>query len=370
MLQKGCSISLKSRLKFLYSVVRDASMKVKRIVKSKLKLITLVHVMGYFLIVGLVECRDNTMPQAQSSVPVAQSGQIDTSDESISTEHRASSISSDHSLADQAVANGDESFVRQAERNQPSFYLKAWVSKGPAPVARQVLSANIASIPLTNVLDRLGQEIGAQIYRGNMILEEEISVKFDGLPVEEGIKRLFRGKSYVVIQQTVPMPSGNGNQVVKAAAVVTEIHLLPQGTAATKEPPSVEWETNDYGKTEDRVAELEQVVADGDPDGLTAAIEIALEDPDRDLRLHALGLIESPDHVSIETLNDVALTDTSPDLRMEALGILLSIHGPSAALPVLEQALADRDSDVSALAKQTIEMALTMRDMEDTAQTR
>jgi hypothetical protein len=49
---------------------------------------------------------------------------------------------------------------------------------------------------------------------------------------------------------------------------------------------------------------------------------------------------------------------------------LLSIHGPSAALPVLEQALVDRDPDVSALAQQTIEMALIMRDMEDTAQTR
>jgi len=345
-------------------------MKAKRIAKIELKLITLVHVMGYFLIVGLVAFRDNAMPQAQSSVPVAQSGQVHTSDESISTEHIAPSISSDHSLTDQAVANGDESFVLQAERNQQSFYLKAWLSKGPAMAARQVLSANIASIPLTNVLDRLGQEIGAQIYRGNVVLEEEISVKFDGLPVEEGIKRLFRGQNYVVIQQTVPISSGNGNQAVKAAAVVTEIHLLPQGTAATKEPPSAEWETKDHWKTEDRVAELEQVVADGDPDGLTTAIEIALEDSARDLRLHALGLIESQDHASIETLTEVVLTDTSPDLRMEALGILLSIHGPTAALPVLEQALADRDPDVSALAKQAIEMALIMRDMEDRAQTR
>jgi hypothetical protein len=81
-------------------------------------------------------------------------------------------------------------------------------------------------------------------------------------------------------------------------------------------------------------------------------------------------LIASQDHASIKTLQAVVLRDASPALRREAVGKLLAIHGPTAALPVLEQALADRDPEVSALAQQTLELALIMRDTEDRAQPR
>lgn len=61
------------------------------------------------------------------------------------------------------------------------------------------ISATIEGGSLRNIAERFKAEKGIRIKGKESILEEEVSVKFKDLPIEEGLKRIFSKMSYSLI---------------------------------------------------------------------------------------------------------------------------------------------------------------------------
>jgi hypothetical protein len=334
-----------------------------------------------FFLLGLVVCEQL---DAQAGAIGAYPGQRKTADGTALGETGAALLHPKPSW--QKIEKNAATFVLQTEPESRSVDVKASETKRQTRMPRLLLTADISNVSLKRVLARLGQEIGAKIYLADAApaeLEEEISAAFERLPVKEGIKRILKDQNYIMIQENNPALGPDEKSKVSAESVVTKIYVLPKAAAggmrqqpAAPEVPNTtsaeeqQEEVRAAAKRaveatqdeEDRFAALDRLIIGADSSQVATTIEAALNDKDPDVRTYALGMIESADQVSIESLTEVALADASPDVRMHALETLLSAHGPAAAIPTLEQTLADPDPDVKTLSQQMLELTKIMQE--------
>lgn len=244
----------------------------------------------------------------------------------------------------------------KAERDLKDFDMKSALSEGETRIPPLVLSADITEIPLRRVLVVLGRRIGAKIFIAKD-LDDEISVRFSKLPLEQGIERILKGRNYVLIRNQIP---GGG---VKVA----EIRVLSRNsdeTAELKELDTVEERTAELAvlttraleaiKAEDRLAALNELVETTDRENdsqLTDVLVSALKDKDAGVRGFAVGAIGSVSNPPAEPVIEMALGDENPELRIGALEELIAIHGEDVARPVFEEARGDPDARVQATAE-------------------
>lgn len=247
----------------------------------------------------------------------------------------------------------------RVECHAPTFLLS---------IRDNALSAKIENAPLGEVLKELARQAHLEVYLRGSSAEEKVSARFDNLPLEEGIKRLLKGKDYTLTyDRTMP-----------ASSRVAEIRVISNGsgpiTKISDEAASVPTAKDPTGERPKSLEEksIEELVREAlqapDPAARTAALKAlvgreeeaktlptavsALRDQDPQVRGAALEVLQGINATTAtEPLVEMALKDASPQLRLEALEELVGRSEPQAALDYLKQALEDGDPQIRSRAQ-------------------
>lgn len=335
---------------------------------------------------SLGACGESTPREPQSKVP-AEDAQIavvpqlngDPTPEARSPDSPAESAGTDSSAPTALghyglpVSPSSASFLIETTRDLSSLDPKVLESGGELAIPLLLLTADISNVPLRTVLSELGRKLAVKVFVAEAVGEAGITVKFERLPVEEGIEKILQGQNYTLIRKRVREPAAvkgrEGETMIEGTRlVIAEIRLLArEGQAAElteldlskpndPEVAALAERALKGEKPEERLAALKGFVERADRSQLTATLTPALKDKDGKMRQLALESIDSADDPPFEPIAEVALQDESPELRITAYQGLVAIHGAAAALPILEQALADPDPVVRQAAENTLKM--------------
>jgi hypothetical protein len=250
------------------------------------------------------------------------------------------------------------------------------IASGPAPLDVSVghgeLTVDVQDVPLAEVLQAVAERAGVRVtVRGDF--STSITESFQGLPLEEGIRRLARGHSvavtytgpgavagiWVVARSSAPdVPAAIGNTPVPPSQGPAEaFQKLPDDLSGV---PALVHEAR--RKSEAAVAELAVISAsEADPvirrqavaalgrlkgPDVEPALTAALADNDTDVRLRAVrGLRGSGTGTSVQSLAAVLAGDVDPLVRLAALDALTSLPGLTMQQG-LARAVADPDARV------------------------
>lgn len=255
------------------------------------------------------------------------------------------------------------SFVSEGKENETevSFTLT---------VKDNVLNANIENTPLEQVLKKLAQQTDIKAYLRESVAKEEVYAQIDNLPLEEGIKRLLKGKNYVLTYDPASLSKDNPtSRKIKELRVVSGSGTLEEvGDAEMSDSPSTEenslvssgeksleeltQEALQASEPEDRVKALQGLARwsriGKKEEVLSTAVTALREDETTEVRKGALDLLvdQMPGTIPLEPLADTAQKDSDPELRRRALVHLVSMSDPKNAVKYLKQALNDPDSKV------------------------
>jgi hypothetical protein len=244
-------------------------------------------------------------------------------------------------------------------------------------VHNNLLSAQIESVSLKEVLERLSQLADIEVFSKGSLGNETVRVEFKNLPLEEGIRRILQGKSYALAYAQSSYSPGH-----TASPRVVGIRVVPKGPGPDTahgnsdsptiyfggiggNAPDVERNTEHErsresvaaADTKDRVAALSALTEAAGENNAEAlhAIVAGLEDEHADVREAALDMLQSGvGPVPPEPLSEMAMKDGSSQNRMVALMLLAERDG-QAALDPLNKALTDPDSRVSEMAQMLLE---------------
>jgi hypothetical protein len=239
---------------------------------------------------------------------------------------------------------------------------------GPASVqfADGRVTVEASEGALSDLLHELAQRAGL-----HLVLTQAptgaISATFSGVPIEEGVRRLLRGRSFVLVYaadrrlsdiRLLGGEAAEGGYGIARGQSVEEANLgaAAQG-ASTPAPPA-----GIPARSPTPVAELAQIVVEdenaavrarataalavaGGPAGIQA-LRKALEDNEAMVRVHAVHALSRAERAAaIPTLWKVLANDRDPQVRLAVARALGSIGSPDARL-ALEVATSDANEDV------------------------
>jgi hypothetical protein len=249
------------------------------------------------------------------------------------------------------------------------------------------LTVDVEGARLTDVLQEIAEQSGFTLegYEANI---DRITIRFDGRPLDEGLRLVLRNQSYALKHSLVaprdgrsvesrlavlrmfPSRGAGQNEGIDAAQGkdlvgddTVDVPLLLTVLASGEDPVDREdaaWALGESGLAE-VVAPLRQLgLADANEDVREAAIgalgaiggdeaihalTVALHDDSAELREEAItALAEVGGDAAAQALA-VALHDDSTELRVEAIAALAEVGG-AAAVESLAVALRDDDPDV------------------------
>ena len=249
----------------------------------------------------------------------------------------------------------------------------AWAAEEPATESRNAppfvlsvkdvtLSAKIENVPLGQVLKELARQANLEVYIATASTAEKISAEFDNLTLEEGIKRLLKGKNYILTyDRTAASPKVTEIKVIAdGSAPVSRISgqpasIPPPGTSAGEK--TVEELAQQALQAPDpaaRIAALKALSQRGDEEKIRSTVSAALQDQDLGVRSTALDLAARGAPVSDEAIKGMALRDADPELRIRALDQLADQSDPDTAIEYLKQATRDPDPKVASTAQRLI----------------
>ena len=217
------------------------------------------------------------------------------------------------------------------------------------------LSVDIDNARLEDVLKAIARQKGFKRLKvqGNAGLAK-ISIRFQNLPLDQGIQRILRGRSYSLIYAQPKWDRGKG-----ISTTLEEVRIFGEGKGeqsfgfgsleAKKSVLSTRLkgliQQALYG--EDAMARVKASAAlggTGRPEAITS-LSLALEDAEEAVREAAIvALADIGGNEAAQALA-VALQDEDPLVREVAV-IALGEIGGEAAIGLLEQALADEDESV------------------------
>jgi HEAT repeat protein len=275
-------------------------------------------------------------------------------------------------------------FVLQATRDPKSIKVED-LRAGQVRLPPLLLTADIAGVPLHEVLAELSRAIGVKTFVADAVSGKAIYVKFEKLPVEEGIKQILKGENYTLVRKKQPtgftIEEGDRVRTVRESGeelAVAEIHVFSRNSTAeattlkevqvddSKQAAQVAALAKQALEAETakaRLAALRKFVKQADRSQLTSTLISALKDEDASVRGLALESIADGEDPPLKPIADAALLDESPTNRRTAIDALLSIHG-AVAIPTLEQALNDPDPAVQEAASSALETALAVEKLD------
>jgi len=210
------------------------------------------------------------------------------------------------------------------------------------------LSVSVTNQPLAQVLSVISQKAMVAITGGgNLGREQRVTMQFQGLSLEDGLRRLLANYDAFFFYA--------GDARASGPTTLKSVWVYPKGGGNGLEPvPAEEWaSTSEYrGKlsaSDPTVrADAIKTVVDREGDRARPAVLKALKDSDPQVRSSALNAaLNASVQISDDRLRDLVANDSSPDVRVLALGGLA--NGPGAR-EIATQARNDPDPHVRALA--------------------
>lgn len=250
---------------------------------------------------------------------------------------------------------------RAQERVHPALVLSVKANR---------LNARIQERPLAQVLEELARHIPLDVYyNDDTVGKQTVSDRFDGLPLEEGIRRILKNTSHVLSYAQAEGEKDRRMQIRIATSDTGSVSLSPQetGPAAQGEPPDRAQRLRDLIKQalegqapKDRIGALRALRKEFEEhETLPTYIEV-LKDKDLGVRTLALGLITSAkERVPMNTVADIGLNaDEDRRLRVSALSYVGRRYlGESA--PILQKAIDDPVKAVSHRARFLLKIVAT-----------
>ena len=209
------------------------------------------------------------------------------------------------------------------------------------------LSVSVTNQPLAQVLNVISEKAMVAITGGgNLGREQRVTIQFQGLSLEDGLRRLLANYDAFFFY--------GGDASASGPTALKGVWVYPKGGGNGLEPvPAEEWaSTSEYrdklSASDPTVrADAIKTVVDREGDRARPAVLKALNDSDPEVRSSALNAaLNDGVQISDDRLRDLA-KDSSPDVRVLALGGLA--HGPDAR-EIATQARNDPDPHVRALA--------------------
>jgi hypothetical protein len=232
-----------------------------------------------------------------------------------------------------------------AEHSGRSFFLS---------VQGDLLSVQIDQVSLWTVFEELARQTHLKVYFAGSAAEEKVSVEFHDLPLEEGIKQILKGKSYILVSA----PAGNDSPVEPRGI---EIAVMPSaaGSSVATGSEGPRESLREMEEIRDQVTPGSALDASGearDESEVLQSIAAALHDEDPEVSAAALELLEEAGELSfLRPLAERVLTDTTSQGRMEALEPLAE-EDEAGALDVLKRGLRDSDPRVRALSHRLLKI--------------
>lgn len=227
-------------------------------------------------------------------------------------------------------------------------------AREPAPprvvrLAGGLLSVDVRDVRLVELLDELSRQAGFTV-ASCAPCEQRISLRFDSLPLDQGLALILRGQNFALMWQGT----------TGAAVLPQKLWLLPQGSASPRQPAAMAAEPRashqsaalSLGTPQER-AEAAASMARGHQPGAVATLARALADSDRQVRQAAIeSLAEIGGSEAIGALG-LALRDGDARLREAAVNALGDLGGTQ-AIALLRQAQHDASPFVRQAASETL----------------
>jgi hypothetical protein len=156
------------------------------------------------------------------------------------------------------------------------------------------LSVTAERVPLTRILEAVAREVGLELV-GLDRFDELVSVSFSDLPFEEGLRRLLRDISYVVIDDPREPGDGRLTRILVFGVAGASEGRAEAGTAGLHGGVDVERPLGGSGPDPtqaERLAALRAAAEQGDE---TLVRQAAL-DPDESIQATAVELLANRDH--------------------------------------------------------------------------
>jgi HEAT repeat protein len=221
------------------------------------------------------------------------------------------------------------------------------LAQKPAQVLWQAqhLSVTAQAAPLLPLLQKLARQTGLHIQGGETLREEQISVHFSALSLNEGMQRLLTNINYLFIEKPALQEHPQSSQLIifgrrgpSSAMPTTEMQRM--GSMPDQADPA-----------RIRLNTLIEVIQKGGNEA-GVALQAATLDPDTQVQTLAFQTLleRNPDTAQMALLT--AAKTGSPATRMTALQI--SGANEKIGFPVLMEALTDTDREVKGYALQLL----------------
>jgi len=216
------------------------------------------------------------------------------------------------------------------------------------------LTVRLEGIPLQATLKAIERESGVALALLTP-LTEEITIAFENLPLEQGLRRLLGNHSYILFYAA----AGPGQP-----AALRQVKVLPRGREVVRardhreQPRVMPSRPPGLSDPEKRTEAVMALAADEEPGkSLDLLIEVLKQDGDSDVREAALHALESLDPIPLDPLFAVAVQDKSPSIRVRALTLLgeQGAGDPRVKAALQKAATSDPDPEVMELASSLLE---------------
>lgn len=188
-------------------------------------------------------------------------------------------------------------------------------------VDRDRLTVQLKGIPLQRALMAIAQR-GRVTLTLEVPLEEEATIAFDNLPLDDGVKRLLGPRSYVLGYAD----SGPGQPpALRVVKVLTRGHGGSEASGAHWEHGLTRWRQEAPGDLDSlRLMGTVDALASSEQSQQSLAILLATlkQGGNQDNRAAALTALASVDTLPLESLFLVALQDQEPSIRLQVLELL------------------------------------------------
>lgn len=229
-----------------------------------------------------------------------------------------------------------------------------------------LLSVRIRNAPWDDVLQAIKRQAGVMIQVQGQ-LAGTLSLEFESLPLQQGLRRLFRDANALHIHTPRPQ-EGSIPKILIRVWIFPQAGVTEAAAAAGQEAPDSLDQTADatpHAKEAQR--ELEPATEDDQDERLTAlhafhhqgnieALQQAVFDPDQTIQATALELLATQDRqAASDALVHATRSEQSPR-RLQALSLLHQTDQADelTVLSALEEALADHEVMVKSYAIQAL----------------
>ena len=232
----------------------------------------------------------------------------------------------------------------------------------PVAAAGQSLEVEVADgrltvaaedVPVKSVVEAVAHEAGLTL-EDSESLDGQVTVRFRGLPISEGLARILGDRSYMLVYGVTSSQAPGGGAPVPVRLRFFEPSVVEQpvtgpgavldgGRAALFE--TLEFHADPWDKQDT----IEALAEAGDPAIAQRLGQAGLTDPDVDVRSAAVEALATLGGDSAVEMLEMALRDAESVIRYQAVVALEEIGG-DAAVRGLRVALQDADADLRLIA--------------------